>query len=345
MTDSKPAGDDRAEPQIVLSVIIATYNARSLLADCLRSIAQNPPKEAYEVVVVDDASKDDTSEMVRTSFPEVRLLRNEVNQHYAFSNNRAFECARGEYLLLLNNDTIVLPDALDRMVAFLREHPDAGAVGCKLLNEDGSIQWSVKSLPNPGSALFGARSIITRLFPNNPFSRHHLQHLSCDMINPFVAGYVSSAAVLIPRHVIDKVGGLDRRLSYHVDADYCKRIENLGYKSYYLPTATIIHLDHKGGTMVSVRRRFPSIVEFHRGSYIYYQKHIQTSVWSPMHLAVVLGLFARFVVSIVARICAELIRIARQPASQAAGRSDRERRGGPAGLQARTQTADRAADR
>jgi hypothetical protein len=322
MTDCKSA-HDRGEPQIVLSVVIATYNARVLLADCLNSIEQNPPSTSYEVIVVDDASADGTSEMVRICFPKVRLLRNEVNRHYAFSNNRAFECARGEYLLLLNNDTIVLPDALDRMLAFLREHPEAGAVGSKLLNEDGSTQWSVKSLPNPGSALFGARSIITRLSPNNPFSRRHLLHLNSAM-TPFAAGYVSSAAVMIPRHVVDKVGGLDRRLSYHVDADYCKRMANLGYKSYYLPTAVIIHLDHRGGTMVSLRRRFRSLVEFHVGSYIYYRKHVQKSRWTSMQIVVMLGLCARFLVSILGQTGAELVRIARPPANQLAGTSNRD---------------------
>jgi GT2 family glycosyltransferase len=315
MTDKDSVDGDRPQPEVVLSVIIATYNARELLADCLESIAQNPPRESYEIIVVDDASADGTSEMVQARFPDVRLLRNEVNQHYAYSNNRAFEHAGGEYLFLLNNDTIVMPDALDQMVAFLREHPEAGAVGCKLLNEDGSIQWSVKSLPNPGSALFGARSIITRLFPNNPFSRHHLLHLDRDTTAPFTAGYVSSAAVLIPRHVVDKVGGLDRRLSYHVDADYCKRIANLGYKSYYLPAATIIHLDHKGGTMVNLRRRFRSLVEFHVGSYIYYKKHAQKSAWEPMHAVVVLGLTARFLVSVLSRTGIELLSLARNARS------------------------------
>jgi GT2 family glycosyltransferase len=311
MSDWAFAGAAEPRAGIVVSIIIPTYNACRLLADCLGSIAQNPPSEPYEVIVVDDASADGTSDMVRIRFPEVRLLRNDVNRHYAFSNNRALEGARGEYLLLLNNDTIVLPQALDRMVAFLRDNPDAGAVGCRLLNEDGSIQWSVKSLPNPGSALFGARSLITRLFSNNRFSRRHLLHLDRDLTAPFAAGYVSSAAMMIPRHIVDKVGMLDRRLSYHVDADYCKRIADVGYKSYYLPTATIIHLDHKGGTMVSLSRRFRSLVEFHVGSYIYYRKHVRKSVWDPMHGVVVLGLLARFALSATVQIGAELARLAR----------------------------------
>src|SRR3954452_19438484 len=185
MPNRKSADSEPPSAGIGISIIIATYNACRLLADCLTSIAENPPGEPYEVIVIDDASADGTSAMVRDRFPDVLLLLNEVNRHYAFSNNRAFDHAKGEFLLLLNNDTIVLPRALDRMAAFLRAHPDAGAVGCKLLNEDGSIQWSVKSLPNPGAALFGTRSILTQLFPDNPFSRHHLLHLDRDLTTPF----------------------------------------------------------------------------------------------------------------------------------------------------------------
>jgi GT2 family glycosyltransferase len=325
MTVGNATGDDRAgKDSIVLSVIIATYNARDVLANCLRSIEMNPPRGSHEVIVVDDASADDTAAMVRKRFPQVRLLRNTANQQYAVSNNRGLACARGKFILLLNNDTLVLPEALDRMVAFLGEHPQVGAVGCKLLNEDGSVQWSVKSLPNLGSALFGASSIITRLFPNNPFSRRHLLHLGSDMKTPFAAGYVSGAAVMHPRHVIHKVGALDQRFFYHIDADYCKRIADIGYQSYYLPTAAIVHLAHKGGSMGSLRRRFRSIVEFHVGSYVYYRKHMRGSGRAATHVVVVLGLSARFLLSVLAQTCNELVSVARYPARQVAGSTDRE---------------------
>jgi N-acetylglucosaminyl-diphospho-decaprenol L-rhamnosyltransferase len=311
VAERKPVSDGKADPVITLSVIIPTYNARELLADCLQWIDQNPPSAPYEIIVVDDASTDGTSDMVRARFPQVRLLRNEVNRHYASSNNRAIRQSRGQYLYLLNNDTIVLPQALDRMLAFLGNHPEAGAVGSKLLNEDGTVQWSVKSLPNPGSALFGARSIITRVFPGNRYSREHLLHLDRDMTKPFVAGYVSSASIMIPRRVVEEIGELDQRLSYHVDADYCKRIADAGYKCYYLPTATVIHLDHKGGTMVSLGRRFRSLVEFHVGSYIFYRSHIQQSRWSPMLIVVVVGLFSRFLAALAVQVCAELLGVTR----------------------------------
>jgi GT2 family glycosyltransferase len=260
--------------------------------------------------------------MVRATFPEVRLLRNEINRHYAFSNNRALDQARGQYVLLLNNDTIVLPQALDGMVAFLRAHPEAGAVGCKLLNEDGTIQWSVKSLPNPASALFGARSFVTRIFPNNRFSRQHLLHLNHDMIQPFVAdaGYVSSAASMMPRKVMQEVGYLDIRFAYHVDADYCKRIADVGYKCYYLPTATIIHLNHRGGTMASPRVRFRSLMMFEVQSYLYYRRHVQRSAWSPMQVLVALGLFFHFLALSAGQAYAELVgaaRTIRQPRGSA----------------------------
>ena len=152
---------------IQLSIIISTYNAREASCHRLQSIYHNPPSEPYEIIVVDDASEDATSEMVQARFPEVRLMRNEVNRHYTKSNNWALKEARGEYIHLLNNDTLVLPGAFDSLLSFLRSHPEAGAAGSRLLNEDGSLQWSVRALPDRGSALFGGRSIITRLFPNN----------------------------------------------------------------------------------------------------------------------------------------------------------------------------------
>jgi hypothetical protein len=308
---TKLVDNAEGEADITLSVIIPTYRAREVLADCLRSIHQNPPSDPYEIIVVDDASEDGTSEMVHAHFPEVRLLQNKINRHYSSSNNRAFDHARGQFLLLLNNDTIVLPQAFDRMLQFLRQYPKAGAVGCRLLNEDGTTQWSVKSLPSFGSALFGARSVITKVFPYNPYSRKHLLHLDRDMSEPFIAGYVSGAAKMMPRNVVDEVGYLDTRMFMHVDADYCKRIADAGYSCYYLPTAEVIHLVHKGGSMVSLRRRFRFLVEFHVGSYIYYRKHVQQSIWSPMHIIVATGLLARFLFSLAIQASAELGGIAR----------------------------------
>jgi N-acetylglucosaminyl-diphospho-decaprenol L-rhamnosyltransferase len=313
----KPSGDDALAPAIILSVIISTYNARDVVADCLRSIYQNPPRERYEIILVDDASTDGTSEMVRACFPEVRLLRNEVNRHYTTSNNWAIDLARGEFLYLLNNDTIVLPQALDRMIGFLREDPEAGAVGSKLLNEDGTTQWSVRSLPDLGSALFGGRSMITRMFPNNRYSRKRLLHNEVRASEPFIAGYVSGASKMMPRKVVDQVGKLDSDFFYHVDADYCKRMADLGYKTYYLPTATVIHLHHKGGTMVSPRLRFRSMASFHFDCWTYYRKHLRQPASVLVRALVPIGLIFHLIVLAAIQSCAELIRVARRSRSAA----------------------------
>lgn len=296
----------------LLSVAIANYNARDLLASCLESVYKHQPRCAFEVFVVDDASSDGSCEMVKERFPEVRLLRNEKNVHYGTSNNRALDLVHGRYVYLLNNDTVILPGAVDAMIVFLDQHPRAGAVGSKLLNGDGTIQASVKTLPSLMSALFGARSIVTKLLPRNPFSRRHLLHLSQDMNQPFPAGYVSSASIMIRREAIQRVGYLDERLSYHIDADYCKRIWDAGWEVYYLPSATVIHLDHRGGTMGSPGRRFKSVVEFHRGSYIYFRKHQLKSFWHPMHFVAVGGLGLRFVVSMLLQVVKEFVRISAQ---------------------------------
>jgi GT2 family glycosyltransferase len=301
-----PIGDSEREP-VTISVIISSYNAREVLADCLQSIYQNPPAQPYEIIVIDDASSDGTSEMVGTRFPEVRLRINEINRHYTRSNNRALDEARGQYVCLLNNDTLVLPEAFDRMLAFLRERPDAGVVGSRLLNEDGSIQWSIKPLPDFGAALFGGRSIILRMLPNNPASRKRMLHLNQDTLEPFTVGYVSGAAKMMPRRVVDEIGYLDSRMFYHVDADYCKRIADAGYKCYYLPTATVIHLNHKGGTMISPRLRFRSLLSFHTDCYAYYCKHMQRSAWSPMRFFVILGLVCHFLCLLAIQAAAELV--------------------------------------
>ena len=311
----------------VLSIIITCYNTRELVRDCLNSIYAHPPAEPFEIVLVDDASTDGTSDFVRASFPEVRLLRNKTNRNYSYSNNRGMVHARGQFLLLLNNDTIVPPLSLDRMNSFLRDHPEAGMVGCKLLNEDGTIQWSVKALPSPGSALFGARSIVSRLFRNNQFTRQHLLQIDRDMTQPFVAGFVSGAASMMPRTILEKVGRLDDRFFYHVDADYCKRIAEAGYKCYYLPTASIIHLNHRGGTTASLSRRFRSLLKFELDSYRYYRKHLQRSPWNPMQIVVALGLSSHFLALASAQACAELASVIQprsQPNASAGARANEE---------------------
>jgi GT2 family glycosyltransferase len=152
---------------------------------------------------------------------------------------------------------------------------------------------------------------VTKLFPNNRFSRQHLLHIDRDMTQPFVAGFVSGAASMMPLKVMRQIGYLDVNFFYHIDADYCKRVADAGYKCFYLPTATIIHLNHKGGSMASPLRRLRYLVMFEIYSYRYYRKHFQRTSWNPMLILVALGLCFHFIALASGQACAEFIGAAR----------------------------------
>src|SRR4029450_9381110 len=125
-----------------LSIVIVSWNTHTLLAACLDSIYHAPPVCTFEVLVVDNGSADGSAAMVRKRFPQVRLIENTDNAGFARANNQAVAQSSGDYGLLLNPDTEVLPGALEALVQFLREHPNAGAVGARILNPDGSLQTS-----------------------------------------------------------------------------------------------------------------------------------------------------------------------------------------------------------
>ena len=294
----------------VLTIIITCYNTRDIVRDCLNSICHASTKLKSmrsfwwtmrpQTAPAKDGARDVPQNPSVAQRNQSKLL--------LLEQQSASTRLRGQFVLLLNNNDTLVPTAcaLTSMIEFLRDHPEAGVVGCKLLTDDGTVQPSVKSLPSPGAAIFGARSIVSKLFPHNRFTRQHLLHIDGDMTHPFVAGLVSGAASMIPLAVVKKVGHLDPQFFYHVDADYCKRIAEAGYKCYYLPTTSIVHLNHRGGTMANLPVRFQSLMKFECDSYRYYRKHMQTSSWSLMQIVVALGLSFHFLALASGQFFAEL---------------------------------------
>jgi len=295
----------------VISVIIASYNTRELLSRCLASIYDAPPDRPFEVFVMDDASKDGSPEMVRERFPQVRLVVNRPNRGYAYSNNLAMAQSEGRFVYLLNSDTEVSRGALDELAGFLETHPEAGAAGSALYNSDGSVQASVKSLPTVRSAFVGKRSWLARWFPQGSAIRSELLSWRVESGIPFEAGYVSSASIMIPRDVVQRVGDLDIRLWYFIDADYCKRIWNLGRPVYCVPAAKVLHVEHLGGTLAGWRQRFRSMWRFHYGAYIFFRKHSGWAGWHPVTVLIVMGIAARFVLSFGLQAIKEVIGVER----------------------------------
>lgn len=291
-----------------LSVIIASYDTRDLLERNLRALFEHPPRCSFEVIVADDASHDGSAEMVLERFPEVVLIRQPVNLGYSDNNNVAIGQARGRHLFLLNCDAMVLPGALDRLVEFMDAHPRAGAAGTLIYNDDRSIQASIKALPSIKSAIVGKRSWLYRLFPNSRLVRSELliQDVKPET-PPFEAGYVSSAAVIIPRAVADRVGRWDPLLWWFVDADYCKRIHDAGYEVWCVPSAQVVHKEHHGGTLRGRRRRFWAVYKFHQGAWIYWRRYSGYGLAHPVTWFVAVAIIARAALSAAIQAAKEIL--------------------------------------
>jgi GT2 family glycosyltransferase len=277
-----------------VSVVIVNYNSRAMLERTLRTLYESRQHSTLDVIVVDNGSRDGSLELVRERFPQVRLVANSANVGLTRANNQGMELARGRFLLLLNNDTIILPGAVDALVRYLDANPQVGAAGGKVLNIDGTIQGTVKAHPTPMAALFGRHSPLTRWLPNNRFSRRYLTYQERDFAHPFAAGSVSSCAMLVRREAIAAAGPVDERyFVYWSDVDWCRAIWEAGFEVHCVPESVIVHDEHKGGTRASKARSWASIVDFHRGAYLYYCKWHIRSAASPLHLAALAGLAAR----------------------------------------------------
>ncbi|GBE30448.1 N-acetylglucosaminyl-diphospho-decaprenol L-rhamnosyltransferase [bacterium BMS3Bbin04] len=227
---------------IDLSVIIVSYNVRDLLATCLLSIAQAQVGLKVETWVVDNASDDDTVEMVRQRFPQVRVIANIENVGFAKANNLALNQASGRHLMILNPDTIVGAKSLSALVDFLDNNPEYGAVGPKLLNEDGTYQPAGKrSIPTPWSS-FCKLSGLSSAFPRSRiFNEYELGHLHEDETHE--VGALCGAAMVLSREAFAKCGGLDEQyFMYGEDIAWSDAVRRAGYKIGYLPDAPIVHI-------------------------------------------------------------------------------------------------------
>ncbi len=253
-----------------LSVCIVTYQASQLLGECLQSLAQNTRLD-YEVIVVDNGSTDGVEQMLREQFPQVRFTGNEKNLGYTLPMNQAMKQAEGLFLLQLNPDTLILPAALDTLVAYLQQHPEVGICGPKVLNPDRSLQKPCRRGEPTPLAVFSYFTGLDRLFPQSQRLGGYLLNYLDEDQEASVAG-VSGSCMLIRRAVVNQIGYLDEDFfAYQEDADYCRRARLAGWQVYYTPQAQIIHYGSLGGSRV---QPFRSTYEWHRSYFLYYRKHL-----------------------------------------------------------------------
>lgn len=224
-----------------VSVIIVNWNTPDYLRACLASLYAEPrPCVSYDVWVVDNASSDNSVAMVREEFPQANVIENTENAGFSRANNKAIKASDGRYVFLLNSDATILPGALDTLVKFADSDPRAGVMGPKVLNPDGSLQYSCRSFPNLWAGFF-RNTKLGNLFPNN---KHLKQYMLSDLDHSKVSivGWLSGCAMLIRRSLIDRVGPLDEAFfMYCEDVDMCKRSWDAGCPVMYVPTATVTH--------------------------------------------------------------------------------------------------------
>ncbi len=273
-----------------LSVVIVSYNTRQKLQMTLESVFRSQTGFFYEVFVVDNGSRDGSPEMVRTEFPQSKLLAQEENLGYAKANNQAIRLSRGRYILLLNSDVIVKPSTFDKMITFMDNNPTVGISGCRVVKPDGTLDEACRrSFPTPAVAFYRL-SGLSRLFPKSKiFGKYNLSYLPEHELAEVDS--VVGAFLLIRREAISEVGMLDEDyFMYGEDIDWCYRVKEARYKVMYVPLTTVVH--YKGSSSRKASSR--SLYEFHRAMEIFYDKHYRQRYNFLVNFFVKAGIWARY---------------------------------------------------
>ncbi len=248
-----------------LSVIIVNWNTRELLSACLASVYRSQTRFTFDVWVVDNGSSDGSQEMVRSLYPQVRLIENRQNMGFARANNQAMQMSQAHYFLLFNSDAEIDSLAFERMVGLVEEHPQAGIVGAQLFNPDGSFQASYTDFPSLKSE-FLILSGIGRLLKG----RWYPSHGPVDTNEPLQADYVEGACLLARREAVEKTGGMDESFfMYAEEVDWCFAMKKAGWQVWFHPAARVIH--HGGAS--SVRRKVEREADLYCGRVHFFRKH------------------------------------------------------------------------
>jgi GT2 family glycosyltransferase len=258
-----------------MDVSVVTVNYRSLahLLPCLDSVREWSRGRAVEFVVVDNHPADGARSALGERFAEVRVIENAENVGYARAVNQGIRATSGEFVLVMNPDCEFRPGATGHLLDYLRAHPEAGIAAPKILNPDGTLEYSARSFPTQLTFLFNRYSLLTRLFPGNRFSR---RYLLSDWDHASVRGvdWVSGACMMVRREAIDRVGPMDEAFfMFNEDVDWCRRMKLAGWEVVYVPDAVVVH--HIGASRRKVSARV--IYGRHRGMIHYFHKHHPTN--------------------------------------------------------------------
>ncbi len=256
-----------------LSIIVGNYNNYKLTSDCIKAVYKYPPKFSFELIVIDDGSTDDSGiklKKIEKQFKNLKIVLNVNNQGFVGTNNKGLRLSRGDYKLLLNNDTLVKKDAIQNLVDFAVKNVDAGVVGSKLLNPDGSLQASCYEFPT-------FKNVI------------NYKKFAPSSTEAVVVDSVVGASFLITPKAYKLIGGLNTKYkSYFEDLDYCREVYRKGMKVYYLPSSIVTHYHGESfkklyGEDSQWKKLIPSSIAYH-GKFKHYALFIISWLWQKWNI-------------------------------------------------------------
>jgi GT2 family glycosyltransferase len=271
-----------------LSILIVSYNVRQMLLDCLRAIRENVTGVGYEVIVVDNASTDGSADALRKADPDVILLANRENAGFAKANNAGYAVSRGDFVLLLNPDTVVKPGAIERVLAFMKTRPDAGIGACRLVRANGEVQKSIRYYPRIAHHALQAVFIDRAVYPSNFTATYYRR-------NPFVIDYPSGAFMMVRRSAL---GGMpllcEDYFMYSEEKDLALRLKDRKYRTYFVPDAETVHFGEQSTSQMAEQM----FLELQRSQVLFFRKHYSGLYGWGLAISWWLVLFTNYLLSL-----------------------------------------------
>ncbi|MDD4149050.1 MAG: glycosyltransferase [Bacteroidales bacterium] len=286
-----------------ISVVIVNYNVKHFLEQCLNSVLASARHCETEIYVVDNNSVDGSCSMVKEKFPEVNLIENKTNFGFSYANNQAIKLSKGEYVLLLNPDTVIEEKTLQKISDFMDAHPDAGGLGVKMIDGKGRfLPESKRGLPTPEVAFYKIFG-VSKLFPKSKkFGKYHLTYL--DKEQTHIVDVLSGAFMLLRKECLDITGLLDETFfMYGEDIDMSYRINLAGYKNYYFPETTIIHYKGESTKKGSINY----VLVFYNAMIIFAKKHFSKRHAGTFSALINIAIYIRAAMAIIYRFARSII--------------------------------------
>ena len=277
-----------------VAVILVGLNAQIFVLGCIDSIVASAwTGVSYEIIYVDNGSKDDSVDAVSRHFPQVKIIANKRNRGYCPAANQGARASAARYFYFINDDTLVQNDAIALLVRFCDSEPNIGTVGSRLVFPDGREQYSGRRFPTLWAAFLGRRSRLTALFPNAAPARNYLCTDELQRGVPFNVDWVSAAGQIVERNIFWSVGGYATDYYYWHEAVFCHRLQSRGHRIVLHPGSRVIHFEGNGsGARPPKVQRF-HIRNFHSGAFRCYCERNNLNKWQPLYWLLATALAGR----------------------------------------------------